>query len=90
MALVQLVDVQRLPNVNQLHEHSPTPAAHAPRPGHCHPAQTSATDGDALDNVLFVEGPDRAFPFLARRPSTEALFFLPKPGGKWKLVRHGR
>ncbi len=51
---------------------------------------TSATDGDALDNVLFVEGPDRALPFLERRRSTEALFFLPKPGGKWRLVRLGR
>lgn len=50
----------------------------------------SATDGDALDNVLFVEGPDRAGPFLERRPSTEALFFLPKPGGTWRLARHAR
>jgi len=51
---------------------------------------TSATDGDALDNVLFVEGPDRALPFLERRRSTEALFFLPTPGGRWRLVRLGR
>jgi thiamine biosynthesis lipoprotein len=51
---------------------------------------TSATDGDALDNVLFVEGPDRALPFLERRRPIEALFFLPKPGGKWRLVRLGR
>ena len=49
-----------------------------------------ATDGDVLDNVLFVEGPDRAALFLERRSSTEALFFLPKPGGKWGLVRRAR
>jgi len=49
----------------------------------------SATDGDALDNVLFVEGLDRARPFLERYHSTEALFFLPQPGGSWRLVRVG-
>jgi thiamine biosynthesis lipoprotein len=51
---------------------------------------TGATDGDALDNVLFVEGPDRASPFLDRRLSTEALFLVSKPGGTWRLVRHAR
>jgi thiamine biosynthesis lipoprotein len=51
---------------------------------------TSATDGDALDNVLFVEGVDRALPFLERRRPIEALFFLPKPGGKWRIARHAR
>ncbi len=50
---------------------------------------TSATDGDALDNVLFVQGPDRARLFLERHRSTEALFFLPQPGGRWRLVRVG-
>ena len=49
----------------------------------------SATDGDALDNVLFVQGLDRARPFLERYRSTEALFFLPQPGGRWRLVRVG-
>ena len=47
----------------------------------------SATDGDALDDVLFVEGVRRAAPFLKPRPSTEALFFLPVAGRAWKLVR---
>ena len=50
----------------------------------------SATDGDALDNVLFVQGPDRARPSSSATASTEALFFLPKPGGGWRLVRLGR
>ena len=48
-----------------------------------------ATDGDALDNVLFVQGLDRARSFLERYRSTEALFFLPRPGGRWRLVRVG-
>ena len=47
----------------------------------------SATDGDALDDVLFVQGVSRAAAFLKPRPSTEALFLLPKAGGGWTLVR---
>jgi thiamine biosynthesis lipoprotein len=47
----------------------------------------SATDGDALDNVLFVLGPERGRPHLARVPAAEALLFLPKAGGRWRLVR---
>jgi thiamine biosynthesis lipoprotein len=46
-----------------------------------------ATDGDALDDVLFVEGVRLAAAFLSPRPSTEALFFLPESGTGWKLVR---
>ena len=49
----------------------------------------SATDGDALDNVLFVQGLDRARLFLERYPSAEALLFLPRQGGSWRLVRVG-
>jgi FAD:protein FMN transferase len=49
----------------------------------------SATDGDALDDVLFVKGVRRAPAFLKRRPPTEALFFLPKARGGWTLVRLG-
>ena len=49
----------------------------------------SATTGDALDNVLFVQGVGRAAAFLKTWPSTEALFFLPRAGGRWKLVRFG-
>jgi thiamine biosynthesis lipoprotein len=46
-----------------------------------------ATDGDALDNVLFVQGLERARVFLEGLPASEALFFLPKPAGQWTLVR---
>jgi FAD:protein FMN transferase len=49
----------------------------------------SATDGDALDDILFVEGVRRAAAFLRRRPSTEALFFLPDAGKRWRLARVG-
>jgi thiamine biosynthesis lipoprotein len=48
---------------------------------------TSATDGDAVDDVLFVEGVSKAAAYLKRLPPTEALFFLPKAGGGWTLVR---
>ena len=44
----------------------------------------SATDGDALDNVLFVQGLKRARAFLARQkaqPPIEVLFFEPAPQG---------
>jgi len=49
----------------------------------------SATDGDALDNVLFVLGPEWGRTHLKREPAIEALVFLPKPGGRWTLVRVG-
>jgi len=50
----------------------------------------SATDGDALDNVLFVQGVERAGAWLERLPGVEVLFFLPAPGGTWTLVRPSR
>ena len=49
----------------------------------------TATDGDALDNVLFVQGPETARAALARLPPAEALFFVPRRGRKWTLVRLG-
>jgi len=49
----------------------------------------SATDGDALDDVLFVQGVSRAPAFLKPHPATEAFFFLPQAGGGWSLVRVG-
>jgi thiamine biosynthesis lipoprotein len=51
----------------------------------------SATDGDALDNVLFVQGLERARAFVARRkaqPPIEVLFFEPAPQG-YRLERLG-
>jgi thiamine biosynthesis lipoprotein len=47
----------------------------------------SATDGDALDNVLFVQGLEQAGTYLRRSGSPEALFFLPRPEGGWRLAR---
>jgi thiamine biosynthesis lipoprotein len=47
----------------------------------------TATDGDALDDIAFVQGVDWTAAFLKRIPSTEALFFLPKAGRRWTLVR---
>jgi thiamine biosynthesis lipoprotein len=51
----------------------------------------SATDGDALDNVLFVQGLARGRAFVSRRASsaaTEVLFFEPAPQG-YRLERFG-
>jgi thiamine biosynthesis lipoprotein len=48
-----------------------------------------ATDGDALDDVFFVQGPEKARATLARLPQTQAFFFVPKPGRKWALIRRG-
>ena len=42
----------------------------------------SATDGDALDNVLFVQGLDRAGPFLERQPLRSRGPLLPAEAGR--------
>jgi thiamine biosynthesis lipoprotein ApbE len=51
-----------------------------------------ATDGDALDNVLFVQGLERARAFvasLAPSPGTSVFFFLPTAGTGWRLECFG-
>jgi thiamine biosynthesis lipoprotein len=48
----------------------------------------SATDGDALDNVLFVQGVDEASALVARLAPSQAAavyFFLPAAGAGWRL-----
>jgi len=47
---------------------------------------SSGTAGDALDNVLFVQGVDAGRATVARLPGAEAFFFLPEPGRAWKMV----
>jgi thiamine biosynthesis lipoprotein len=47
----------------------------------------SGTRGDALDDAFFVQGVEGSAAYLRRLPGTEALFFLPRPGGRWTLVR---
>jgi thiamine biosynthesis lipoprotein len=50
----------------------------------------TATAGDALDNVFFVQGIEVARTALARLRPTEAVFFVPsRRGRKWTLVRLG-
>ncbi len=50
----------------------------------------TATAGDALDNVFFVQGIEVARTALARLRPTEAVFFVPsRRGQKWTLVRLG-
>jgi FAD:protein FMN transferase len=50
----------------------------------------SGTAGDALDDAFFVQGVEGSRAYLKRLPETEAFFFLPERGCKWKMVRlHG-
>jgi thiamine biosynthesis lipoprotein len=47
---------------------------------------SSGTDGDALDNVLFVQGVAEGTATVARWPATEAFFFLPQGPRGWRMV----
>jgi thiamine biosynthesis lipoprotein ApbE len=47
----------------------------------------SGTAGDALDNVFYVRGVERARSYLKRLSRTEVLFFLPDKRAKWRLAR---
>jgi thiamine biosynthesis lipoprotein len=46
----------------------------------------SATAGDALDNALFVLGPDGSRPYLHTLPDTEAFYFVPESVRAWRMV----
>lgn len=52
----------------------------------------SATDGDALDNVLFVQGLEQARAFVARLPAALGVgvyYFLPQAGTTWRMECFG-
>ncbi|HEY7516006.1 MAG TPA: FAD:protein FMN transferase [Vicinamibacteria bacterium] len=49
----------------------------------------SGTEGDALDDALFVEGLDGARAHVESLADTEALFFLPRDGVRWEMIRLG-
>ena len=51
---------------------------------------STGTAGDALDDALFVMGPERSRVYLKKRPGTEALFFLPDAKRGWKMVTERR
>jgi thiamine biosynthesis lipoprotein len=48
---------------------------------------STGTEGDALDDVFFVQGVDRSRTYLRRLRDTEAIFFLPDEGRDWRMVR---
>jgi thiamine biosynthesis lipoprotein len=54
----------------------------------------TGTAGDALDNAFFVQGVEGSRRLVRQRPETEVLFFLPRQGNRWKMVRlrgpHGK
>jgi thiamine biosynthesis lipoprotein len=47
----------------------------------------SGTEGDALDNVFYVQGVERARAGLKKFSATEVLFFLPESAKRWKMTR---
>ena len=49
---------------------------------------TTATAGDALDNVFFVLGAEGSRTLLARLPGTEVYFFMPDGRGGWTIAHH--
>ncbi len=48
---------------------------------------STGTEGDALDDALFVMGPERSRHYLTRFRSVEALFFVPDRRTSWTLIR---
>lgn len=50
----------------------------------------TGTAGDALDDALFVLGPDGSRRYLETLTETDALFFLPDAEQGWRLVRESR
>lgn len=46
-------------------------------------------DGDALDNVFFVLGPDRSREVWKDYPVSRVMIFATAPGGRWRLVSLG-
>jgi thiamine biosynthesis lipoprotein len=54
----------------------------------------TGTAGDALDNAFFVQGVQDSGTYLRCLPETEVIFFLPREGNRWKMVRlqgpHGK
>jgi thiamine biosynthesis lipoprotein len=47
----------------------------------------TGTDGDALDNMFYVQGVERGRALLPLYPAVEVLFFLPDGDKQWKMVR---
>ena len=46
----------------------------------------TGTEGDALDNALFVMGPKKAQGYLKRYPQVQAYYFLPLKKKGWKML----
>jgi thiamine biosynthesis lipoprotein ApbE len=43
-------------------------------------------DGDALDNVFYVQGVDRSKVYLKEHKGIEVFFFLPEAANEWTMV----
>jgi thiamine biosynthesis lipoprotein len=75
------------------YSHIMDPRTARPVPGLLSVAVVTATGtaGDALDDGLFVQGPEKGRQYLRRHgpAETEAWFFLPESGDAWKMVHVG-
>lgn len=47
----------------------------------------NGTDGDALDNMFYVQGVEKGKALLPLYPGIEVFFFLPEGDKQWKMVR---
>jgi thiamine biosynthesis lipoprotein len=47
---------------------------------------SNGTAGDALDDALFVMGPERSRAYLKKRTGIDAFFLLPDPKRGWQIV----
>jgi thiamine biosynthesis lipoprotein len=48
---------------------------------------TAGTDGDALDNMFYVQGVEKSKALLPLYPGIEVFFFLPENDKQWKMER---
>jgi FAD:protein FMN transferase len=46
----------------------------------------TGVDGDALDDVFYVQGVEKSKCFIEKHPGIEAFIFLPAPPQAWKMV----
>ena len=46
----------------------------------------SGMEGDALDNALFVMGPEKARSYLKRYPQVQAYYFVPREEKGWEML----
>ena len=46
----------------------------------------TGVDGDALDDVFYVQGVEKSKIYLQKHPGAEVFLFLPEADRQWKMV----